>query len=88
MSDPSSAQSTAIARFHSLHSSGCFLMPNPWDVGTAAFLQHLGFEALATTSAGFAFTRGLPDEVATISLDSLLAHIRDVAAATPSGSCA
>jgi 2-methylisocitrate lyase-like PEP mutase family enzyme len=83
MSDPSPAQSTAIARFRSLHSSGCFLMPNPWDVGTAAFLQHLGFEALATTSSGFAFTRGLADGVSGLSLESTLEHIRDVAAATP-----
>ncbi len=58
-------------------------MPNPWDPGSALFLQHLGFEALATTSAGFAFTRGLPDEVRAIPLETMLAHIRDIVAATP-----
>ena len=58
-------------------------MPNPWDPGSALFLQHLGFEALATTSAGFAFTRGLPDEVRAVPLETMLAHIRDIVAATP-----
>jgi 2-methylisocitrate lyase-like PEP mutase family enzyme len=83
MSNPSPAQSSAIARFRSLHSSGCFVMPNPWDVGSALYLQHLGFEALATTSAGFAFTRGLPDDVDAIPRDDMLAHVREVVAATP-----
>lgn len=58
-------------------------MPNPWDVGSALYLQHLGFEALATTSAGFAFTRGLPDDVDAIPRDDMLAHVREVVAATP-----
>lgn len=57
-------------------------MPNPWDVGTAVYLRHLGFKALATTSAGFAFSRGLPDAVAAITRDNMLAHIREVVAAT------
>src|SRR3954467_6278650 len=47
--------------FRTLHERGCFVIPNPWDVGSARYLQHLGFPALATTSAGFAFSRGLPD---------------------------
>ena len=47
--------------FRALHEEGCFVMPNPWDVGSARYLQHLGFPALATTSAGFAFSQGLPD---------------------------
>ena len=47
--------------FRSLHERGCFVIPNPWDVGSARYLQHLGFPALATTSAGFAFSQGLPD---------------------------
>jgi hypothetical protein len=47
------SQSSAVAKFHAMHESGCFVLPNPWDVGTAVYLQHLGFEALATTSAGF-----------------------------------
>ncbi|HEX9945864.1 MAG TPA: isocitrate lyase/phosphoenolpyruvate mutase family protein [Thermoanaerobaculia bacterium] len=83
MNDASAAQPSAIARFRSLHSSGCFVMPNPWDAGTAVYLQHLGFEALATTSAGFAFTQALPDEVAAIPRDVMLAHVREVVAATP-----
>src|SRR5215467_10586115 len=47
--------------FRALHEEGCFVIPNPWDVGSARYLQHLGFPALATTSAGFAFSQGLPD---------------------------
>jgi len=68
--------------FRALHESGCFVLPNPWDAGTALYLQHLGFKALATTSAGFAFTRGLPDSVTAVPRDLMLAHIREVAAAT------
>jgi 2-methylisocitrate lyase-like PEP mutase family enzyme len=77
------AQSAAIASFRALHSSGCFVLPNPWDVGTARYLQHLGFQALATTSAGFAFSRGLPDGAEAVPLDTMLAHIREIVAATP-----
>ena len=51
-----------VAAFHRLHSSGCFVMPNPWDVGSARALEQLGFPALATTSAGFAWTLGRADE--------------------------
>jgi 2-methylisocitrate lyase-like PEP mutase family enzyme len=83
MNAASPAQSSAIDTFRRLHASGCFVIPNPWDPGTALYLQHLGFQALATTSAGFAFTRGLPDEVRAIPRDAMLAHIRDVVAATP-----
>ena len=83
MNDSISNQSSAIARFRALHESGCFVLPNPWDVGTAVYLQHLGFEALATTSAGFAFSQGLSDSVMAVSRDAMLAHIHDVAAATP-----
>src|SRR5579862_4312183 len=71
------------AAFRKLHESGTFVVPNPWDVGTALYLQHLGFQALATTSSGFAFSRGLPDEVRALPRDLMLGHIRDVAAATP-----
>lgn len=74
-------QLSAIAKFWAMHESGCFVMPNPWDVGTAVYLQHLGFEALATTSAGFAFSRGKPD--GGIFLDEMLTHISEVVAATP-----
>jgi 2-methylisocitrate lyase-like PEP mutase family enzyme len=83
MIDASSAHAFAIARFRAMHESGCFVLPNPWDVGTARYLQHLGFEALATTSAGVAFSRGLPDTVAAIPCEMMLDHIRDVVAATP-----
>lgn len=81
MNDKTSAPGI-IARFRALHESGCFVLPNPWDVGTAFYLQHLGFKALATTSAGFAFSRGLPDAVAAIKRDNMLAHIREVVEAT------
>jgi 2-methylisocitrate lyase-like PEP mutase family enzyme len=77
-----SAQQSAIDRFRELHASGCFVLPNPWDVGTALYLQHLGFQALATTSSGFAFSKGLPDEVRSLPLDLMLDHIREIAAAT------
>jgi 2-methylisocitrate lyase-like PEP mutase family enzyme len=77
------AQRSAIAEFRRLHESGCFVLPNPWDVGSALYLQHLGFQALATTSAGYAFTQGLPDEARAIPRDVMLAHVRDIAAATP-----
>jgi len=83
MKDATSAQASAIARFRTMHASGCFVLPNPWDVGTAVYLRHLGFEALATTSSGFAFSHGLPDEVSAITRDDMLAHIREVVAATP-----
>ena len=82
MNDATSAQASAIARFRTMHASGCFVLPNPWDVGTAVYLRHLGFEALATTSSGFAFSRGLPDSVSAINRDDMLAHIRDVVGAT------
>jgi 2-methylisocitrate lyase-like PEP mutase family enzyme len=75
-------QPSTIEEFRALHTSGCFVLPNPWDVGTAVYLQHVGFKALATTSAGFAFARGLPDSVAAIPRDLMLAHIREVASAT------
>ncbi len=72
-----------VTAFRALHQSGCFVLPNPWDIGSAKMLQHLGFKALATTSAGFAFSRGLPDSMAALSLADVLAHIREIVAATP-----
>src|SRR5438067_822813 len=66
--------------FRELHRSGCFAIPNPWDIGSARYLQHLGFKALATTSAGFAFSRGLPDNG--VACDAMLAHIREIVDAT------
>src|SRR5262245_1829016 len=74
--------STAEKRrtFRKLHEAGCFVIPNPWDIGTARYLQHLGFQALATTSAGFAFSRGVPDNAVT--RDAMLAHIAEIVAAS------
>jgi 2-methylisocitrate lyase-like PEP mutase family enzyme len=66
--------------FRQLHETGCFALPNPWDAGTAKYLQHLGFKAIATTSAGFAFSRGLPD--GSVKRDDMLAHIRELVEAT------
>lgn len=66
--------------FRKLHESGCFALPNPWDIGTAKYLQRLGFKAIATTSAGFAFSRGLSD--GSVKRDDMLAHIRELVEAT------
>ncbi|MBI1204272.1 MAG: isocitrate lyase/phosphoenolpyruvate mutase family protein [Rhodopseudomonas sp.] len=64
--------------FRQLHESGCFVMPNPWNVGTARYLQGLGFKALATTSSGYAHSLGLPD--GDVTRDMVLSHCRDLAA--------
>jgi 2-methylisocitrate lyase-like PEP mutase family enzyme len=66
--------------FRQLHEAGCFVIPNPWDVGSALYLQSLGFKALATTSSGFAWSQGRPDNG--ISRDMALAHLRAMVAAT------
>src|SRR3989304_2543623 len=71
--------SDRITTFRRLHSSGCFVMPNPWDAGSARALEQMGFKALATTSAGFAWTLGRADNQVT--LDQVLEHLRAVAAA-------
>jgi 2-methylisocitrate lyase-like PEP mutase family enzyme len=68
--------------FRQLHESGCFVIPNPWDVGTAQYLRTLGFRALATTSAGFAFSRGLPDGDGSVTRDMALRHIAEMVGAT------
>jgi len=75
-----STQKTLAAKFRALHDSGCFVLPNPWDIGTAIYLNRLGFEALATTSAGFAFSRGKPD--GGVQRDEMLTHIREIVEAT------
>jgi 2-methylisocitrate lyase-like PEP mutase family enzyme len=62
--------------FRELHGSGCFAIPNPWDIGSARYLEHLGFKALATTSAGYALSRGLPDGA--VGRDEMLAHIKEL----------
>jgi 2-methylisocitrate lyase-like PEP mutase family enzyme len=66
--------------FRALHERGCFVLPNPWDVGTAVQLERLGFQALATTSGGHAFSRGLPDGA--VARDEVLAHVRELVRAT------
>ncbi len=73
-------QSATATKFRAMHESGCFVLPNPWDIGTAIYLERLGFKALATTSAGFAFSRGKSDGA--VPRDEMLAHIREIVAAT------
>ena len=70
------------AAFRALHEGGCFVIPNPWDVGTARYLRHLGFKALATTSSGFSFTKALPDTDWAVPVDMALAHIAELVEAT------
>jgi 2-methylisocitrate lyase-like PEP mutase family enzyme len=70
------------AVFRKLHASGCFVIPNPWDIGSACYLRQLGFQALATTSAGFSFSRGLPDADWAVPLDLALKHIAEIVLAT------
>ena len=72
-----SERSDPVAAFHRLHASGCFVMPNPWDAGSARALEQMGFKALATTSAGFAWTSGRADNQVT--LDQALEHLRGIA---------
>jgi methylisocitrate lyase len=68
-----------IMEFRRLHQAGCFVIPNPWDAGSARMLAHLGFPALATTSAGMAWSFGERDN--TVSLEAALGHIAAIAAA-------
>jgi len=68
-----------IEAFRRLHESGCFVMPNPWDIGSAVVLEQMGFKALATTSAGFAWTQARPDNG--VRRDDMLEHLRQIAAA-------
>jgi len=70
-------QDDRVDAFRGLHAAGCFVMPNPWDAGSARALEQLGFEALATTSAGFAWTLGRADNQ--LLLDQTLEHLRTVA---------
>lgn len=66
--------------FHRLHESGCFVIPNPWDPGSTRYLQSLGFKALATTSAGFAWSKARPDNGVT--RDTVIAHLAEMVEAT------
>ncbi len=65
--------------FRQLHESGCFVIPNPWDAGSARYLQSLGFKAVATTSAGFAWSQARPDNGVTV--DQVIEHLRAIVAA-------
>ncbi len=78
MSRPSIAEKRKT--FRKLHESGCFVIPNPWNVGSARYLQGLGFKALATTSSGHAHSVGYADGAQ--SLDTVIAHFRELAEAT------
>ncbi len=73
------SQSERVAAFRALHESGCFVIPNPWDVGTAVALEQFGFPALATTSAGMAWSLGRADNQ--VSLEAELEHLRTISAA-------
>jgi 2-methylisocitrate lyase-like PEP mutase family enzyme len=73
-------QNDKAAAFRALHQTGTFVIPNPWDIGTARLLAHLGFAALATTSAGFAFSRGRPDGAVT--RKETMKHAREIVGAT------
>lgn len=79
---PSARPSTADKRktFRDLHKSGCFVIPNPWNVGSARYLQGLGFKAIASTSSGHAHSEGFPDGAQT--MDDVLAHYREIASQT------
>jgi len=76
MADAAAARST----FKALHAEGCFAIPNPWDVGSARALEQLGFSALATTSAGFAFARGRPDAMDVLSVEEVIEHVAEIVA--------
>ncbi|WP_439493164.1 isocitrate lyase/PEP mutase family protein [Bosea sp. (in: a-proteobacteria)] len=75
------AYSPQVDAFRALHESGCVVMPNPWDLGSARWLRGQGFKALATTSAGFAFTQGRADQ--DVPRDMMLAHIAEMVKAVP-----
>jgi methylisocitrate lyase len=75
------AESSRVQTFRALHERGCFVIPNPWDIGSARLLVQLGFPALASTSSGFAWSRGKADN--RVSLEEALAHFRELSAAVP-----
>jgi 2-methylisocitrate lyase-like PEP mutase family enzyme len=80
MTNPRPSVADKRREFHRLHESGCFVIPNPWDPGSARYLQGLGFKALATTSAGFAWSKARPDNGVT--RDMVIAHLEEIVAAT------
>jgi 2-methylisocitrate lyase-like PEP mutase family enzyme len=80
MTEPRPSIADKRRAFQQLHEAGCFVLPNPWDVGSARYLQSLGFKALATTSSGFAWSQARAD--GSITREMALAHLRDLVAAT------
>ena len=80
MGDFAAATAEKRRAFQDLHHAGCFVIPNPWDIGSARYLQRLGFKALATTSSGHAWSQGVPDGA--VPLAGVLAHLREIAAAS------
>lgn len=80
MTTPRPSTADKRRQFHALHTSGCFVIPNPWDLGSARMLQGLGFKALASTSSGFAWSQGHPDNG--ITREMALQHLADLAAGT------
>ena len=76
----SSTTARKRSAFRNLHAQGCFVLPNPWDVGSARMLEGLGFKALASTSSGFAWSQGRPD--GGVGREAVLAHLRVIADAT------
>ncbi|MEX0759961.1 MAG: isocitrate lyase/phosphoenolpyruvate mutase family protein, partial [Tistlia sp.] len=78
--DEIAARAAAFAALH--QGPGIFVLPNPWDVGSAKLLSALGFPALATTSAGYAFARGKQDRIGGTGREEALAHAREIVAAT------
>lgn len=80
MTDPRPSIADKRRTFRALHKSGCFVIPNPWDIGSAKYLQSLGFKALATSSAGFAWSIGLPDNG--ITREMALRHLNEIVEAT------
>ena len=80
MNEPRKSVADKRRTFHELHEAGCFAIPNPWDPGSARYLQSLGFKAIATTSSGFAWTRARPDNG--ITREAALSHLAEMVAAT------
>ena len=80
MNEPRPSIADRRRTFREMHAAGCFVIPNPWDPGSARYLQSLGFKAIATTSSGFAWSRARPDNG--ITREMALAHLRDMVAAT------
>jgi len=80
MNEPHPSIADRRRTFREMHTAGCFVIPNPWDPGSARYLQSLGFKAIATTSSGFAWSRARPDNG--ITREAALAHLSDMVAAT------